>query len=273
MSRIENALENAIRRREPLPASVPMTGDDSAMVELKPSNPNIIGLNDEYSPIAEEYRKMRSMILQIMKKRGNCNTIMVTSAESGEGKSLTAINLSLILAQEYNHTALLIDADLRRPSLHSYLGLKPNQGLTDCLIDGTEVSQAFIKVGTQKLSFFPAGRQASNPVELLSSNKMRDLVHDIKGRYRDRYIIIDTPPVLAFAETHVMSSYVDGILFIVKEGTSSSSVKTALDILKGGNVMGIVYNNTSVEQQTGRYSHYYHYYYNQRRSEAEDNKA
>ncbi len=272
MSRIEKALENAIRRREPSPALEPRPGD-SATEALHPSNPNIIGFNDELSPIAEEYRKLRSMILQITKKKGNYNTIMVTSAESAEGKSLTAINLSLVLAQEYNHTALLIDADLRRPSLHTYLGLNPALGLTDCLMDGIEVSRAFIKAGTSKLSFLAAGRQASNPAELLSSNKMRDLIHEIKDRYRDRYIIIDTPPVLAFAETHVLSTYVDGILFVVKEGVSSSSVTAALDILQSGNVLGIVYNNTSTEQQAGRYSRYYHYYYNKRRSETEEIKA
>ncbi len=273
MSRIEKALENAIRRREPSPALESLPVDESAMVALQPSNPNIIGFNDEFSPIAEEYRKLRSMVFQITKKKSNYNTIMVTSAESGEGKSLTAINLSLVLAQEYNHTVLLVDADLRRPSLHAYLGLKSAPGLTDCLVDGIEVSQALIKAGTSKFSILAAGKQASNPAELLSSNKMRDLVHDIKSRYRDRYIIIDTPPVLAFAETQVMSSYVDGILFVVKEGVSSSSVTAALDILKSGNVLGIVYNNTSVERQAGRYPHYYHYYYNRQRGETEEAKA
>jgi protein-tyrosine kinase len=272
MSRIEKALENAIRMREPSPTLDPLPGYDPAVEALKPTNPNIIGFDDKQAPIAEEYKKLRSMILQITKRNGNYNTIMVTSAESGEGKSLTAINLALVLAQEYNHTVLLVDADLRRPSLESYLGLKPALGLTDCLIDNIDVSRAFIKAGTSKLSFLATGRKASNPSELLSSNKMRDLVHEIKGRYRDRYIIIDTPPVLAFAETHAISSYVDGVLFVVKEGVSSSSVQSALDILQSGNVLGIVYNNVSAERQNGRYTHYYHYYYNQQRSEAEKTK-
>ncbi len=272
MSRIEKALENAIRRREPSSALEPLLGDNSAVEALKPTNPNIIGFNAQLAPIAEEYKKLRSMILQITKRKGNYNTILVTSSESGEGKSLTSINLALVLAQEYNHTVLLIDADLRRPSLESYLGLKPALGLTDCLVDGIDVSRAFIKVGTPKLSFLSSGRKASNPAELLSSNKMRDLVHEIKSRYRDRYIIIDTPPVLAFAETHVLSSYVDGILLVVKEGVAASSVHAALDILNAGNVLGIVYNNASAERLEGRYSHYYHYYYSQRRSEMEEAK-
>jgi protein-tyrosine kinase len=212
------------------------------------------------------------MILHITKRQENHNAIMVTSADSGEGKSLTAVNLAIVLAQEYNHTVLLIDADLRRPSLHGYLGLQPTLGLTDCLVDGIDVSQALIKAGTPRLSFLAAGRTAINPAELLSSNKMRSLVHEIKSRYRDRYIIIDTPPVLAFAETHAMSSYVDGILFVVKEGAASSSVLAALDILQGSKVLGIVYNNVSAESKSARYSHYYHYYYKQKRNEMEATK-
>ena len=271
MSRIEKALENAIRRREPSADSDALPDNDPAVQPLKPSNPNIIGF-DDHAPIAEEYKKLRSMILHMTKRKENHNTIMVTSADSGEGKSLTAINLAIVLAQEYNHTVLLIDADLRRPSLHGYLGLQPAPGLTDCLVDGIDVSRALIKAGTPRLSFLAAGKPASNPAELLSSNKMRSLVHEIKGRYRDRYVIIDTPPVLAFAETHAMSSYVDGILFVVKEGSSSSSVLAALDLLQGGKVLGIVYNNVSAERKGGRYSHYYHYYYNQQRNEAETTK-
>jgi protein-tyrosine kinase len=273
MSRIEKALENAIRRRDPSSDSEAMPGHDPAVQPLKPSNPNIIGATAEHAPIAEEYKKLKSMILHMTKRKENHNTIMVTSADSGEGKSLTAINLAIVLAQEYNHTALLVDADFRRPSLHGYLGLQPDFGLTDCLIDDIDVSRALVKAGTPRLSFLAAGRTASNPAELLSSDKMRNLVQEIKGRYRDRYIIIDTPPVLAFAETHAMSSYVDGILFVVKEGAASSSVLAALDILQGGKVLGIIYNNVRAEIKGGRYSRYYRYYYDQGRNKTEATKV
>ncbi len=273
MSRIEKALENAIHQREPLPSLEPLQGNDPAIKELKPNNLNIIGFDAQHAPVAEEYKKLKAMILQMTKRKENINTIMVTSSEPEEGKSLNAINLALVLAQEYNNTVLLVDADLRRPSLHGYLGLEPSIGLTDCLVDEIDVSQALVKVGTSKFSFLPAGRKASNPAELLSSNKMKNLIHEIKCRYRDRYVIIDTPPVLAFAETHVMSSYVDGILFIIKEGVAYSSVRSALDILDGGNVLGIVFNNASAEQLHGGYSHYYRYYHEQWRGKKEETKV
>ncbi len=272
MSRIEKALENAIHRRDPSPALEPLQGNEPAIKALNPTNPNIIGSDVRHAPFAEEYKKLKAMILQITKRKENYNTIMVTSSEPGEGKSLTAINLALVLAQEYNHTVLLVDADLRRPSLHGYLGLEPAMGLTDCLVEGIDVSQALVKVGTRKFSFLSAGRKASNPAELFSSNKMKNLIHEIKCRYRDRYIIIDTPPVLAFAETHIMSSYADGILFVVREGASSSCVRSALDILDGGNVLGIVFNNASAEQLHGKYTHYYRYYHEQWHRETEETK-
>jgi exopolysaccharide/PEP-CTERM locus tyrosine autokinase len=267
MSRIEDALEKAVRRREP---SAPYTGPsiqenvETEAQPLKTKNPYVIRFTEQDLPIAEEYRKLRSMILRMTKKQTNDNILMVTSAESGEGKSLTATNLALVLAQEYNHTVLLVDADLRRPTLHNLLGLEPVLGLSDCLADGIDVGRALAKTGIPKLSFLCSGRKTSKPAELLSSNKMKVLIHELKHRYPDRYIIIDTPPALLFSETHAISSYVDGILFIVKEGTASNSVRDALDILKGGPVLGIVYNNASPQQLDRRYHHYYQYYKQQR---------
>jgi protein-tyrosine kinase len=168
----------------------------------------------------------------MIKKQADQNTIMVTSTESNEGKSLTAVNLALVMAQEYNHTVLLVDADLRKPSLHTYLGLEPSQGLSDCLTNGIDLSQTLTKSGIPRLTLLSAGKKTNKPAELLSSNKMKALVNELKYRYPDRYIIIDTPPTMLFSETHVISSYVDGVLFIVKEGVASSSVRAALQILK-----------------------------------------
>jgi protein-tyrosine kinase len=270
MSRIENALEKAIQRREPsLRPEEPLAQDNVEMAAqpLKTKSPYVIKFTEQDMPIAEEYRKLKSLIMRLTRKLANHNTIMVTSAESGEGKSLTATNLALVLAQEYNHTVLLIDADLRRPTLNYLLGVDPPLGLSDCLADGIDVGRALAKTGIPKLSFLSSGRKTAKPAELLSSNKMKALINEVKHRYPDRYIIIDTPPTLLFSETHVISSQVDGILFIVKEGVASSSVRAALDILKDSSIFGIVYNNASPEQLNGRY-HHYHRYYDQQRHEA-----
>lgn len=283
MSRIEKALENAMRRREPAlvpervkePVQEPMQGPvqnsrqkpvrrqipvAGTVHALKPSDPNIIGFSENTVSLAEEYRKLRSMILRLTKKAGNHNTIMVTSSECGEGKSLTSINLALVLAQEFNHTVLLVDADFRRPMLQTYLGLEPARGLSDCLADNLDVGSALMKTDIPTFSVLAAGRKTNNPAELLSSNTMRDLVRELKCRYRDRYIIIDTPPALPFAETHVISSYVDGTLLVVKEGSPVASVRAALDILKDGNVLGFVYNNAGPLGLPGSSFSYYRGY-------------
>ena len=264
MSRIDDALENAARLRRTSAAAGPLSLErtKTAAVELNYTSPYIIRFTTEHAPLTEEYRKLKSLIIKLMKKDdSNANTIMVTSSESGEGKSLTAINLALVMAQEYNHTVLLIDADLRRPVLHTYLGLTPALGLTDCIIDGVDPGRAIMRTSMPQLSVLAAGKRIDKPAEMISSNRMKALIHEVKHRYHDRFIILDTPPALLFSETHVLSSYVDGVLFVVKEGVSDSSVRASLDILKEAPFLGIVFNNAHPDQLNGRSERYYHYYH------------
>lgn len=261
MSRIDKALEEAVRLREP---RSPIRVEDAPLPDkcgFVPANPYIVTLTDPSSAITEEYRKLKSMIIKLTKKSVFRNTIMVTSTDSGEGKSITSINLAVILAQEYNHSVLLVDADLRRPSLNRYLGIKPDKGLADCLVRGIDASAAIVKTGFPKLSFLSSGTAVKNPVELLSSLQMKRLLNELKQRYRDRYIIIDTPPVLPFAETHAVSAMVDGVVFVVKEGsTSAKGLREALEMLRDTTVLGVVLNAASVENLNGRYRYYQTYY-------------
>jgi len=273
VSRIEKAMEKAAKIRngksinDPVIRGGPDKGDNSiskavidknAVSNVAINSPDIITINDPDSPISEEYRNLKSMVVRLTKQKGFQNTLMVTSALVGEGKSITAINLAITLSQEYDHTVLLIDADLRNPSLHDYFNIKPKIGLSDYLVKGIEVEAALVKTGIGKLTFLPAGKKVKNPVELLSSNMMKEFINEISHRYSDRYIIIDTPPVLLFAETRSIGSVVDGTIFVVKEGmTSLHNIRDALDILKNNNVLGILYNNASIENLNGRYRYYY----------------
>jgi exopolysaccharide/PEP-CTERM locus tyrosine autokinase len=151
------------------------------------------------------------------------NVLLVTSSVGGEGKSITAANLALSLARDYDHSVLLIDADTRKPSLHTLLNVKPGIGLSDCVADNVDVGSALVKVGNDNLKFLPSGRKIENPVELFSSQKMEKLIAEMKCRYSDRHIIIDSPPVLLFAETKMLSALVDGIIFVVREGRAPCS--------------------------------------------------
>jgi protein-tyrosine kinase len=281
MSRIEKALEKAAMIRNSMGTGNAEGGtnlhgkgksdDDNSDGILR--NPYIVTLSDPCSPISEEYRKLKSMVMRLTKRDGFQNTIMITSSLSVEGKSITSLNLAVTLAQEYDHSVLLIDADLRRPTLHRYLGVQPAAGLSDCLADGLDLRDVIVKTSVPRLSLLSSGRTVKDPVELLSTPAMKKLLDDVKHRYRDRYIIIDTPPILPFAETHVMSSFVDGVIVVVKEGmTSLQSIQEAFDILAGARVLGIVYNGVSRENLNGRYHSYYNGSYDEEKRKVIEKK-
>jgi Mrp family chromosome partitioning ATPase len=117
-----------------------------------------------------------------------------------------------------------------------------------------------LNIDVGNLTLLPAGRKVGNPAELLSSRRMQDFLDDMKHRYSDRYIIIDTPPVLPFAETFSLSTMVDSVLFVVREGTSSlKNIGDALEVLGKESLLGIVYNDASDEGSFGHYQYYYSY--------------
>jgi len=270
MSRIEKAMEKAAQKRsetvtpctEPIQkqygASAHIPPDPESIKEkMCPQNPYLVNLNDPYSPIGEEFRKLKSSLVKLTNGEKFKNTIMVTSAVPHEGKSITALNLAISLAEEYDHTVLLIDSDLRRPSIHSYLDMEQRSGFADCLLGEANIGDTIIPTGIGKLSIITAGREIPNPVEMFNSQKMVALIKELKHRYSDRYIIFDTPPVLPFAEARTLAHLVDGVLFVVKERLASQKdIKDALEALKGCEMLGLVYNDTIPEKNDERYSSY-----------------
>ncbi|WP_084201399.1 XrtA-associated tyrosine autokinase [Geobacter pickeringii] len=275
MSRIEQALEKAARSRdtappndpaplknrheaplgEPPPLPPPLAVSSEPLTDC--SNPLLATLNDPHSPVTEQYRKLKSEIVAATKQAGFNNMIMVTSAMDGEGKSVTSLNLAITLAQEFDHTVLLIDADLRKPSIPGYLGMTVEKGLSEYLAKGGNLPDILHKTGIGRLTVLPAGAAVKNPVELLSSQRMKDLLDEIKARYPDRYVIIDTPPVLPFAETRSLSRMVDGVIFVVKEGENSlKSIDEAVTTIDRRKVIGIVYNEARTENLGDKYDYY-----------------
>lgn len=278
MSKIEDALEKANKLRKSGKAGKPeqaedvekpekadstdntvKTDADKGAVSVDAVDGNLVTITQPYSPVAEEYRRLKSMILRATKK-DFLNTVMITSAIDGEGKSVTAINLAVTLAQEIDHTILLIDSDLRKPVVHEYLGIDYKYGLSDYLTSDIDISEVMIKTGIGKLVLIPAGKRVDNPLELLSSEKMKNLIKEVKQRYKDRYVIIDTPPILSFAEPIAIGANVDGIVFVVKEGHAQKRmIEDALNLIRGLNLLGIVFNDVGVANTGGRYSRYHKY--------------
>lgn len=277
MSRIEVAMEKAARlrqereREQPAEAPAPVTasqpqkeqwtsGASLRYGKLAPTDPFLVNLHDPHSPTAEEYRKLKSALVKMTTGEVFRNCIMVTSSLPCEGKSLTALNLALTLAQELDHTVLLVDADLRRPSLHSYLNLEQGVGFSDVLTGKAQLGETIIATGIGKLSVIRAGGRVENPTELFSSQHNKTVITELKSRYPDRYIIFDTPPVLPFAEARSLAHLVDGVLFVVMERLASqANIAEAVESLKGCPVLGTVYNAATVDNKDGRYSAYRSY--------------
>jgi len=270
MNKIEKSHENAINLKKSSDTTrrnaidiidIPCEPGEVENMTMHPNNSRIITYWNPDTPIAEEYRKLKTVLLRMTREEFR-NVIMVTSSVSGEGKSVTSANLAVMLAREYGQTVLLIDCDLRRPSLHEYLGITPRFGLADCLEDRIDPGRAIVKTGIQKLSFISAGKKVENPGELLSSHRMKEFLSEMKHRYQDRYIIIDTAPILLFAETQAISMLVDGVLVVVKEGSATLKAITQMfEVLKGSTVLGIVYNDASATSLGGKYYDHYERYY------------
>jgi protein-tyrosine kinase len=274
MSRIENALEKAssMQTRVQRVSETAVAVEPERFAEARsvgPRNPGIVTLTQPDSPAAEEYRKLRTALLRGPLQSTRQPAVMVTSAVSGEGKSLTAVNLAVSLAEETDRSVLLIDADMRRPSLAEYLGLDAPTGLADCLRDGTPAASAVVGTGIPRLALLPAGKASRNPVEALSSPGMRSLIAELKRSASARTLIIDTPPALPFAETPVIGSMADGIVIVVREGTTTvEDLQETLRLVGETKVLGVVLNDMSEWPRNDRYQHYYRYYAARRRENA-----
>jgi len=272
MSRIEKALEKAVKMREtpkailpaevmPVEAPPAWRGIEAAGDIIDPAlvDGHIVSLTDPHSTAAEQYKKLRARILRATRK-DILNTIMVTSSDIGEGKSMTAINLAVTLSNEIDHTVLLVDTDLRNPSLHKYLGIEPKIGLSDYLKGGINLPDVLIRTGIGKLVILPGGNPDPNAAELLSSDRMKMLVREMKLRYKDRYVIFDSSPLLVIADALSLGNYMDGILFVIQEGrTSQKTAMQALSLMEGWNILGIVFNNVPQYLSKGTYPYYYRY--------------
>jgi protein-tyrosine kinase len=191
---------------------------------------------------AEPYKVLRTQILQSTLDK-KLNTLMVTSALPGEGKTLTAINLALTIARAYNQTALLVDCDLKKPSIYRYLGLPGEKGLINYLLDGSSVSDLIMWPCIEKFTVISGGRSFSESAELLGSPRMAAMLTEMKGRYPDRYVILDVPPILTGADALTFAPLVDSILVVVQSGrTPAEDVRKALDQMPSEKVLGVVLN-------------------------------
>jgi exopolysaccharide/PEP-CTERM locus tyrosine autokinase len=210
---------------------IPGDLDSSIITHFKP-----------HSLEAEQFRILKTNIL-FPDKGVPPRSIMITSSTPGDGKSFVASNLAVSIANSIDEYVLLMDCDLRRPSIHSRFGFSDILGLSEYLSDGCPLSSIIKKTQINKLSILPAGTPPLNPSELVSSEQMRLLLDEVKTRYDDRYIIIDSPPPYLTSEASALARQVDGIVIVVKTGkTKKEAVQDLIDTYGKNKILGVVKN-------------------------------
>jgi len=201
--------------------------------------------------LLEEFRIIkRPLLKRAFAERGPkdnpANLIMVTSSLPGEGKTYCAINLAMSIAMELDHTVLLVDADVARPSVLRTLGLPVQRGLMDILVDDQlDLSDVMLRTNVDTLAILPAGAASASATELLASSTMTAMLHELANRYPDRIIIFDSPPLMLTTEARVLASHMGQIVVVVEaQTTTQHAVKESLHQLEGMSNVNLIYNKT-----------------------------
>jgi capsular exopolysaccharide synthesis family protein len=212
-------------------------------------------LSDPQSIPAEQYGILSMKVEQWMAQSGG-RVLVVTSAAGDEGKSVTALNLSVALSASLEGRVLLVDSDLRRPQVHQYLGLKTTKGFSDLLAQtGGDISSYISKLGN--LDVIVGGALPVNPLGLLASTQARELLARLRQEYR--LIVLDSPPIVPIADSHVLAGLADGVVIVVRaRQTRRELFRRAIESLGAANVVGVVLND--VEYGDTRYAYAYRHY-------------
>lgn len=271
MERIRKALEQATRDRAQAPGIAPAgprpggtpadlsTGVRYTYTKVVEVPQNVLAENRLIAAVPgheykDAYRMLRTRVLQSMREN-NWTSVAVTGPATGCGKTLTSINLAISLAMEVTHTVLLVDLDLRKPSVHEYFGYRPEHGLTDYLLRNVPIQDILLTPGIERLVVLPGREALQNSSEMLRSPKMVALVNELKSRYPDRLVVFDLPPILAADDALAFAPYTDSMLLVAEAGgTSRDDLQKALAVLKGTPVIGTVLNKAHAAK--GSYGYY-----------------
>ncbi len=219
-----------------------------------------------YSYTAEQIRKLRTHIFH-MSDRPVPRIIMVTSALPGEGKSVISSNLAIAIAKGEDQQVLLVDCDLRKPSLHELFKYPHSKGVSEILQGKADISECLISTPIDKLTILPAAKEPpANPSELLESRKTGALIQSLAAREGDWFIVVDTSPIQATVDPKILSDVVDGIVMVVRyRYTREAEFKMALEALPKEKIIGTVLNAVDelpVKKYTYKKYKYYKNYYN-----------
>lgn len=222
--------------------------------EVTSFNPHLIALTDPTSYISEQYKTLRAKLHKIREEEGK-RVFVISSSTILEGKTLTSVNLAVAMAQDLDKKTILIDGDLRKGSVHSYLGIAKKPGLADLIRHNGSFDLSVVKkVGN--LSVLTTGSLPANPAELLGSRRMRELIEVLKSSYE--FIIVDSAPLIPIVDARILLNIADGMLFVVKAGKTNYTVlERAIQSVDSNKILGVVLNKIKLD----RWSYGYYYYY------------
>ena len=231
----------------------------AAVLGVIPQNVGSLLEEGDESPHAEAYRVLRTNILFAGRKSETETTFSVVSGGAGEGKTTTMFNLAVVFAQ-MGDRILIVDSDLRRPSMHRYLKVSNNIGLTNYLLGQVTIDEVIQTTEIPSLHFIPSGKLPSSSMGILSSAKMKEFVVDMKSRYD--YVFLDAPPIMGVSDASVLASMVDMCVLVVQyRKYPQMMTQRAKEMVTkvGGNLVGVVLNNINISQDS--YYYYYSGYY------------
>jgi len=240
-------------------------------IEGESANDRLIAAHQPKSPIAEAYRVVRTNI-QFSSLDNPPRTIMATSPNPGEGKSTTLANLGVVMAQQ-GQKVILVDTDLRRPTLHHIFKVANNTGLSNALLQPTPTVDGFVQeTAIENLSVLSTGPLPPNPAELISSRRFGELIEDLK--LHADVILFDSPPTLAVTDAAILARQVDGVVLVIdSSATRSQWAVTAKESLEkvGAKILGVVLNR--LRPQAGGYYYYQNRYYVQDSEQGKSGKG
>ena len=201
-------------------------------------------------PRSTPFQMLRTRTLQQMRKK-SWTTLAITAPTPGAGKSLVSANLAASIASEGNQSVLLVDMDLRKPSIHGYFGLDPEYGIHDYLDGSTEVEKIFINPGIERLVVLPGRKGVINSSEQISTPFVQNFVAELRNRYQQRLVIFDLPPVLVSDDVMVFLPYVDCSLLVVESGKNTQKeVENSLAVIGNNPLLGTVLNKSEKSEKS-----------------------
>ena len=268
MQRIQKVIDKA-EKNDKLRISMINSNDEHTIDSIQYTktqtvflDPNILRNNrviigDNNDPRADIFRVLRTKVLKRLRDN-NWNSFAITSATPDAGKTFISVNLAIAIAMEGNQSVLIVDADLKRPSVANCIGLDFEFGLNDYLERDVSIENILINPGIERLVVIPGRKSNDNSSELIAARKMSNLIKEIKSRYESRIIIFDLPPLFAADDALLFMQHVDATLLVVEDGKNSSDeLQHSMSILEQRDLLGLVVNKASQQPPSYHYGYGY----------------